>query len=428
MRILIVSYCFPPYNVIGAVRAGRVAWHLARRGHDVRVLAADRQPFPPTLELPLDGVQVTRTPWWDIYRPVRRLAAGGSAPAPAVPGGVPAPGGLRRAARRFLRDLVYLPDPEIGWYPPAVRGGRRVLRGWRPDVIFASAKPFTSLLVARRLARASGAPWVAELRDLWVDNHYRAHAPWRDALERRWEGSLLRSARGVVTVTQPFADALRERWGIRADVVYNGYEADDVAAVPRPSSADGPLVVLHAGNLYAGRRDASPLVRALALLGERAREVVVRFVGTGLEGALAPALRVADELGVRDRVELAPGVSYAESLRLQREADVLLLLTWNNPEERGTIPGKLFEYLGARRPILASGCVDGVVNGLVEERRLGKSSNDPAQIAAWLGERVDEKRRGGVSELPEAARAGLSRKEQVAKLELVLRRAAAPAE
>jgi hypothetical protein len=90
-------------------------------------------------------------------------------------------------------------------------------------------------------------------------------------------------------------------------------------------------------------------------------------------------------------------VSHAESLRIQANADVLLLLLWNDPGEKGVLSGKVFEYIGAARPILMTGLEASAAGDLIRDNRLGVVSNDPSVIAdallGWVREKVDK---GGV--------------------------------
>ncbi len=124
---------------------------------------------------------------------------------------------------------------------------------------------------------------------------------------------------------------------------------------------------------------------------------------------------------VADRVVVHPHVPRAQAAAIQQRADVLLLMQWNDPREQGNLPGKLFEYLGARRPILGLGLEDGVPARIIRERAAGCFSNDPAQIAAQLAAWLDTKRRlGHLPPLPPEAAAGFTRAEQFATLERLL--------
>lgn len=417
MRLLIVSYYFPPYNTIGAVRVGKTAAGLARLGHDVRVLTADHLPLPESLPLEIDEQRVTRTRWWDVNRPVQwalggrhRVAAQGY----AVTGRFAA---LAKPLGRWWRTLINYPDGQIGWLPFAMRGGHELLGHWRPDAIFASAMPATSLLVASRLARRHVVPWIAELRDLWTDECGYAQPTWRKALERRLERSVLSSAAGLVTVSQPLADILQSQFARPTAVVLNGYDPLDFASICEMPPRGGPLRIVYTGMIYEGRRDPEPLLEALARLGEVANGIRVAFYGRYLQ----TVHNLASRHGVGRLIEVHEPVPYRESLRMQQQADVLLLLLERDPEQRGVFTGKLFEYLGARRPVLAVGPTGNVAADLLVERQAGVVSNDvdaiARQLRAWLAQK---QQCGGLPALPATVGAGLTRTEQVAKLDAFL--------
>lgn len=433
MRLLIISFAFPPYNSIGGVRVGKTAKYLTRFGHDVRVLTARDQPFKPTLPVELPAEKITYTRWLTLRRSApmadsqptpsdqNRTAAPASrnrgAPADSSQTDAPAAArSLRQSLARHVKALIDFPDSNAGWLPYAVSEAARLAKGWRPELVFASSPPPTSLLVASRLAKKFDVPWVADLRDLWLDHPYYDQPAWRVGVEARLERRVLGSAAGFVTVSQPLADRLLEKYGREAAVVLNGYDMADYPPAGEVSTTPtgGPLRILYTGMIYPGRRDPSPLFAALRLMGARARRVRVVFHGFFLESARS----LAREHGVEHLVEVNPPVPYKESLRMQTEADVLLLLLWSDPTERGVYTGKLFEYLGARRPVLAVGGVDTVAADLVRERNAGAALDDPAEIAAQLGRWINLKETAGaIPALPADVGRGLSREEQTRALE-----------
>ncbi len=419
VKILLVSMYFPPLNAMGALRIGKLAKHLVARGHDVRVVAGRHPPSPEALPLELPAERVTYTSSLDIHAlaslaRVFRFGSGDHATAPLLPvgGAAPRQPGWKRALGRAYHAglaLAAWPDSRIGWMPYALSGARRVLLGWRPDVIFASAPPFTGLLVARRLARRFAIPWVAEYRDRWIEDSYSPPPRWRRWIETRQENAALRSAAGIVTVSEPWAEDYRRRWGKPTAVVYNGYDPDDFPPQGPPASAPETLHIVYTGILYPERRDPSPLFAAIAQLGAASRRVRVDFYGADR----ATLHRMIARHGVADRVGVHDRVPYRDSLALQSRADVLLLLQWNDARERGNVPGKLFEYLAARRPVLALGLADGVPARILAERGAGRVINDPGAIADQLTAWIAEKRAlGAIPLLPAAVAAGLSRAEQ----------------
>lgn len=425
MKLLLVTWFFPPANTMGALRLAKFAKYLAEQGagqgHELRVVCARDLPFPQTLPVEVPPELVTWTRWRDVNglpRAVqgfrRRLQGGAANPsrAPESPTADSGGGVLRKLSQLYTLGLN-VPDRQVGWLPYALAGGRRVLRGFKPDLVFASAPPFTGLVAGAWLARAHGVPWVAEYRDRWSEDPYDELPPWRRRLDRWLEERLLRDARAIVTVSEPWAADYRARWGKPTAVIYNGFDPDDFPSDgPRGASDPDRLEIVYTGVLYPDRRDPTPLFRALASMGAEADGITARFFGSDP----ATLKRMAAAAGAEAHVEINGSVPYREAVRLQMQADVLLLLQWNDPREAGNVPGKLFEYLGARRPVLAIGYEHGVPAALLKERAAGVLLNDPAAIADQLRAWRAAKRAGASGLLPEAARAGLSRPEQFAKL------------
>jgi len=122
--------------------------------------------------------------------------------------------------------------------------------------------------------------------------------------------------------------------------------------------------------------------------------------------------------GVSHLVEVREVLAHEAALKRQRESDILVLMQWNDPKEQGNVPGKFFEYLGARRPILVLGLKEGVPATIVRERGAGFFSNEPGEIAEQLTRWLEIKQdKGLLPPVPESARAGFSRDEQYAGLE-----------
>ena len=426
MRILLISYFFPPYNIIASIRAGKMAKYLYQFGHDVRVVTARSIPYPLNLPVEFPQERIYATRWFDISWPhtlAMRSRRRSASVVSLIDGVQPLQLPYHLAIRLLdiYRILFAFPDDAIGWFPFGWAQGERLLKTWRPDVIFASSGPPTSLLIAAAIRQQHGVPWVGELRDLWTDNHYYAFPMWRRVLETWVERRTLRTAAGLVTVSEPLAQTLRLRYSMPVEVVLNGFDPSDYPQA-QPERARRLLRIVYTGNVYAGKQSAAALFAALQRLGARAGQVRVAFYGLNIQG-LVSVVSEARYHGVDHVLEINDAVPYQETLRLQRTADVLLLLLWNDPRERGVYTGKLFEYLGARRPILAIGPEDNVAAALIRERQAGLVSSDPAEIAAQLARWLDVKERGAaIPDLPASAAAGLSREEQARRLEQFLLR------
>jgi len=416
VKILFISFYFAPFNCSGAVRVSKMAKYFARFGHDVRVVSAADQPFDASLPLEIDEDKVIYTKWRDVNAPVYFLLGGRKK---VIERGTALPSGRSRGFAKALgtlyKTLVHIPDGQRGWLKPAFKAGSELIETWRPDVIFASQPPPSSLLVADRLSRKYGIPWIADFRDLWSDPEYYGYLRFRRPLDQRIEKRVLASCSGITATSKMFADRLSSRHHKTAAEILNGYDLlPGLESYERSPGKPGELVLAYTGRAPYGRRDASPLFRAIKGMGEVGRGIRVRFFGTGLEHMRELAARI----GVGANVEIVGGVPFLEALKAQRDADVLLLLQWNDPGEAGVYSGKIFEYIGARRPVLSVGYTKGVVADLIRERRIGKVLDDPTDIAEALSEWLEVKlKQGQIEEMPESCREGLSREDQAGTLE-----------
>src|SRR5438105_293197 len=199
MNVLIVSFWFPPSNVVGAIRVGKLARYLDRRGYGLRVLTTD---IGEDRSLPLE-IAREQVIYTEYRQPKDRLASiirsfRGKGASRVIGGDLTGvtdrtPGkSLSDRLRRHYYGLKNIPDLRRNWIKPAVSAGRALVGEWRPDIMFASAPPFTSLIVSSRLSRALGVPWIADFRDLWVDGPYYGEPQWRRRIDAVLERAMVR--------------------------------------------------------------------------------------------------------------------------------------------------------------------------------------------------------------------------------------------
>jgi hypothetical protein len=334
MRILLVAYEYPPLESAQSLRWGYLAAELERAGDAVTVVSAD-------LRLPAsdrDEAAVTRVfagPFVGTAARLARRDPGGGGPV-ADRGGQPGwPERAYRAARYGL-DRLLVPDVRTEWWPFAASAVRRIIHCQRPDVIIGSHEPGVDLMLARAAARRFGIPFHADLGDPFGSPFSPRWRRWLDVLV---EGRLLDSAASISVTTEDTATLLMRRHGLpasRFSVVPQGFCSASPPA--RSRSRGGPLTLVYTGTLYARFRDPRPVFEAIAGL-ERVRLLIA---GT-LDGIDPSALsRVPN-------VEYLGRVSHDEARRLQADADVLLNI--GNASDL-QVPGKIYEYFGACRPIL----------------------------------------------------------------------------
>ncbi len=382
MRVLLITYYFPPAGGGGVQRVLSWCRHLPAHGVEMTVVAPEEPHWidqDTTLVIPGE-TQVLRTP--------------DPSPAAVIPRQSLA---QVRGIRRLLRRLALqprrfaVPDIHRPWRRHAVAAvraetQRRTAAGeplW--DVVVSSSPPETTHLIAHDVAKLLGIPWVVDYRDSWLDlPHLRMSSlavRMKHRANRRLATRLMRRAAAATTVSAPLAADLRARHPhLDATVLENGIEPAEVARAHARASGfrdTGRFVVVYTGNFF-GRQSAasflSALDRALATDDAFARDVLVRFVG-----GLKPVERTrAEERG--DVVELVPFLRHDDVLAQQRAADLLLLYVAPGRGSQGVYTGKVFEYVAARRPVLALSPSDNVASMLLAEA---------GATAAGVGARVD---------------------------------------
>jgi glycosyltransferase involved in cell wall biosynthesis len=382
LRILIVAHAFPPINAIASHRP--YSWAQAWRdlGHEIHVLTPAKYPFDGAIdnERDLSGIQVHEV----AYLPLARTARNSSSGAPGAR--VVRWEWLKAVTRRARFALGTFGDLRLMACFPMVRKGLRVIREHGIQLIVATAPPESVFFVARRLSRRTGVPWVADFRDLWFHDMvlFRARlTTWLLGPINRW---LVESAAVLVTVSRGLKNRLSYYLAREVVVSYNGFFAGDHGlSPPAPPWDDGRTHLVYTGRVYPGKQDPEGLFRALTVLRGTMPELAAR-ISIDFYGFDDPWLRsLIERHAVADCVELHGFVPYRESVVAQRAADFLLFLDWTDTRAEGVLTGKLFEYLGSGRPILALGIrKDSEAARLISDAGCGTMLTGDGEIADYL--------------------------------------------
>lgn len=374
-KVLIVSFAFPPANTSGAVRVGKFAKYLPQFGWEPLVLTvAGRRDVPQTLAVEVDDTRVVRIPHVNPEFAISsRLASGDVASATSAIQKF----SLKRTVLRLVRllaSLLYtLPAAErlltgqAKWYHSAVKEGVKLLNRGDIDVIFSSLNPAVCHLVAARLHRETGIPWVADFRDLWVDPYSSSN--WlRNFLDSRLEKRVMKKSKPLVAISKSMAARLEAIHHKKVVVVENGFDTDDyLAEVPLTSR----FTITYTGNIYPGKRDPTVLLEAIRQLLQEgkisAKALEVRFFSSDRR-VLSPIIK---RYHLKEIAQIYDFVPFEDSARRQKESTVLLLLEWDSPLAAHVYSSKIFEYLGAGRPVLAIAYKNGIIDRLLAESGCG---------------------------------------------------------
>ena len=407
MKILIVAGTFPPYAPSSASRANKFAKYLEQNGHDVKVLAPKlpNQGNALTPEISMD--QIIFTEYYDINSFPHRVKTCFKNMFASSRNDVDGKSGAEKIAENKIKSkqegkisfiyrwLTNIPDNTIGWYPAAIREGRRLFSTWSPDIIFASAPPYTGFIVAKKLSKMNNCPWVADYRDLWIDESNAEFNTVRGRINKLVENWFLSNCDGLVTVTQNWSARLNEKHSIPVTLAMNGFDPDDFHGTTKNILFSNHFTILYAGDLYDNKRDPLNLLKAIGQLGEKAEKIKFLFyTPDGVDDLNDHHKEVIAQYNLHDQIVCHKFIPQGELHNIQLGVDLLLLLRWDDPRENGVIAGKLFEYIGAGKQILSVGSTTGEAADIIRDNNFGLVSNNVEEIKNYLEQRLEEKENG----------------------------------
>lgn len=351
LRIVIVTYNWPPRNAIGTYRPYAWARHWSEAGAQVTVLTARKQPFDAPLDLALPKLDQVR---------VIECAYGGAAD---LAGWLTRHDSIRRIAKRakgwVTRNTALAIDPRLGWRKAAQDVARRL--AGEADVVVSTFRPAASHLLGCDMKMANPALlWVADYRDLWSQTPLRdLPAAARDAMQETELGSVGARADVITAVSDDMTCRLGELTGKRTLRVPNGFDLDEELVrrnlAEPPAKPEGPLRIVYTGTVYEGLQTPLPLLDALVALSEAGKlaagGVTLDFFGARLE----PVRKLAEDPRYAPFIRIFGHVPHDTAVAGQRAAGILLLLENPQPQSRGVLTGKLFEYIASGRPIMCVG-------------------------------------------------------------------------
>ena len=405
-KVLIVAYWFPPAGGIAVQRALSFAKYLPALGFEVHVLAPKNPPAtvldPDLLRRIPPGVKIHRaiTPmppakwrsrFWKLVSSRRHAAGGSPAPKQSAP---------RSSWKSRVTDVVrhfLCPDPEIVWYPFALRKAGNIIRKHGIQVVIVSAPPFSLFVLGNALKRRfPNIRYISDFRDDWLRfflSTFDFHSS--DVIRKkaaRIERETVERSDAVLHVTQAFSNETRERYPEQPDskfhVIPNGYDPEVFAGFRSRPHTSPNVVVTYVGTVYKTTSPGMYFDALERLPSEIRSQIETRFVG-----------RITDE----ERALLEPRgghvkffgfVPQAQAIGFMEETD-FLLVTMLDPT---AATGKLYEYLATGKPILAIAPKGGEVDRLFEETGVGwcVAPDDQAGLSQMLSDAYAMARKGSV--------------------------------
>jgi len=362
-----ISYFFPPRGGSGVQRAFKFAKYLPEFGWEPIILTVSnlekKELDLSLLEGSAGDMRISRAWSCEPHRFFAGLSKGGAAKNPAH---------IFGKVKNFLGSCLFIPDRHIGWFPAAFLRGMRIIKENKIDVIYSTSDPFTGHLVAYFLKKVSGLPWIAEFRDPWTQNaFYRYPFRCRQKIDESLERRFLAAADKVVVTCRALIDSWMQKYPTLDKTKFieitNGFDPNDFEGLSRNKPDQDKFSIVFAGRFSSEINSSPSFFRALANLIEEKRKRI-KFILVGHAGNEVHDL--IRKLSLEGVVELAGYVSHRRSVEYLLGADLLLLTRNHGDGLNLTYPGKIFEYLAARKPILAL-VTEGATADMIRRMRVG---------------------------------------------------------
>lgn len=354
--VLIIAYYFPPLGLSGVQRIVKFTKYLPEYGWKPIILTetpSSFYAFDETLFKDLENpeISVFRTP------PKKGISEEQKPKTVKLPSYL-----IQTLGRKFLQT-IYQPDSKAKWFKRAVALGSNILKKHKVDVILATAPPYTDFLVAKKLSEKFNIPYIIDYRDPWVDNPFNFYAtPFHKSHAIKLEREVLTQTEKVIVVSRHIKELLVKRYGFLSHndvmIIPHGYDPDDFEEFKNVKPNPAKFTITHAG-VFQDNRTPKYFFQALSDFlkkkPEAKRTLEARFVGIMRKSHQ----KMIKKYGLTENTVSTGYVSHPENIKHLMESDVL----WFMLKDLARSPGKLYEYFGAAKPILAS-VPDGVMRKL----------------------------------------------------------------
>ena len=342
-HVLVIAYYFPPLGMSGVQRTAGFVRHLPEYGWQPTVITPNTAgyfAYDESLLIPITklDIPIVRTRSLDPTRLFRSKTT------------VKLPSEAKRKILTSMSNWVLIPDNKIGWMPFAIQAGLRLAKTQQFDAIFSTAPAYTGHLIGRALSKRLHLPLITDFRDGWLDNP-RHHYPtdFHRNIHLNLERKVLRQASRIITITKPILDQLNQRhWDLSpfGTVIPHGYDETE----PSDASPKDTLKLVYTGVFYDEQvpdyflRGLSGFLQQNPSLKTKISAIFAGLVPDGFHD-------LVQSLQLQDIVTYLGYKPHSEITQLQKDADILWMTVGERTSDHGISTGKLFEYIGTKKPI-----------------------------------------------------------------------------
>lgn len=359
-KVLVISYYWPPAGGSGVQRALKFVKYLPQMGWKPIVYTTSNGENPEIdLSLLKDVSSDLITLRKSIVEPYTfyKLLTGKSLKEKINPNFfTQKKSGLKDKLSIWIRSNFFIPDARMWWIKPSISYLEKYIKENEIDAIISSGPPHSMHLIALGLKKKLNIPWIADFRDPWTNIDFYKNltlTSWADKKHHRLEKEVLTTADCVVSVSKTWAEELEVIGGRKVEVINNGFDPDDFE-IEGNLKLDEKFSIVHLG-MFSKGRNHEVLWKALAQLSNELQgfkdDLLLNFYGkydvSGIE--------YMKKYSLENQTNFYEYIPHSEIVKVQFSSRVLYLSVNDTPNLKGIVPGKVFEYLAAKRPILCIG-------------------------------------------------------------------------
>jgi len=358
-KVLIITYYWPPSGGIALHRCLKFSKYLREFGWEPVICTADNPEYPVldegNLKDVLKGTTVLKTKIWEPYNFFKIITGKKKEERIHNVFIEEEKPGFAHKLGIWIRGNLFIPDARKFWIRPSVKFLSKYLKENHVDAIFTNGPPQSTHMIAYGVKRNLGVPWHADFQDPWTQVDYFPQLmlnPISLKIHRVMEQRVFKCADKVTICSNTWKNDLESIGANNVDVIVWGYDEDDFKNVNVELSPK--FTLSHYGSLGPDR-NAKILWKACSIIAKDdsnfANDLEIElagFIGHSIIDEI-------NSLGLKNNLTLFDHLSRKETIERMHRSQVLLLILNDMPNVNGRLPGKLFEYLAVRRPVLVIG-------------------------------------------------------------------------
>lgn len=375
-KILIVTYYWPPEGGSGVQRWLKFVKYLSKEKYDITIYTPFNAESPNKDEsllndIPKEITVIKKSIWepFDLYKKLTNHK--GQFNAGFLNEERNPNRSLMERISLFIRANLFIPDAKMFWIKPSVKFLSKYIIENKTDIVITSGPPHSLHLIGQKLKKKTKVKWIADFRDPWTNIDFYNILPTlkvTDAIQKRMEKRTLENADKVIVIgKQMRTEFLDVSPNSKISVITNGYDS----SVNKSDERDKSFTIVHVGSINAARSHKSFFETIYQLISENKefkKHLKIRFIGK----VDSKARKYIETYELSDHCEFISYLPYDQISKIQNKAHILYLPLNNTANAKGILTGKFFEYLSAKRFILAQGPIDGDLANILNATKSGE--------------------------------------------------------